>query len=62
MRFSMRVDSHIDSALHGGLTPGHEAAERAANAYQAQGRRVVVRFPPEQFGDFNDLLRAEVAA
>ena len=43
-------------------TPGHEAAERAANAYQGQGRRVVVRFPPEKFGDFNDLLSAEAAA
>ncbi len=42
-------------------TAGHEAAERAAKAYQAQGRRVVVRFPPERFGDFNDLLRAEFA-
>ena len=43
-------------------TPGHEAAERAAKAYQAQGRRVVVRFPPERFGDWNDALSAEVAA
>ena len=43
-------------------TPGHEAAERAAKAYQAQGRRVVVRFPPEKFGDFNDALRAGTAA
>ncbi len=43
-------------------TPGREAAERAAKAYLAQGRRVVVRFPPEQFGDFNDLLSAGVAA
>jgi hypothetical protein len=42
-------------------TRGHEAAERAAQAYQAQGRRVVLRFPPERFGDFNDLLQAEVA-
>ncbi len=42
--------------------PGHEAAERAARVYQAQGRRVVVRFPPEKFGDFNDLLCAEVVA
>ena len=42
--------------------PGHEAAERAAKAYQAQGHRVVLRFPPERFGDFNDLLREEVAA
>ncbi len=37
--------------------PGHEAAERAAKAYLAQGRRVVVRFPPEKFGDWNDLLQ-----
>ena len=36
---------------------GHKAAERAARVYQAQGRRVVVRFPPERFQDFNDLLR-----
>ena len=43
-------------------TPGHEAAERAAKAYQAQGRRVVVRFPPAEFGDFNDVLSAEAAA
>ncbi len=43
-------------------TPGHEAAERAAETYQAQGHRVVLRFPPERFGDFNDLLREEVAA
>ena len=42
--------------------PGHEAAERAAKAYQAQGRRVVVRFPPAEFGDFNDLLCAEAAS
>ena len=42
--------------------PGHEAAERAAKAYQAQGRRVVVRFPPAEFGDWNDALSAEVAA
>ncbi len=42
--------------------PGREAAEHAAEAYQAQGHRVVVRFPPERFGDFNDLLREEVAA
>ncbi len=40
--------------------PGHEAAARAAAAYQAQGRRVVVRFPPERFGDWNDALSAEV--
>ncbi len=37
-------------------------AERAAKVFRAQGRRVVVRFPPERFGDFNDLLSAEAAA
>ncbi len=42
--------------------PGHEATERAAEAYQAQGRRIVVRFPPESCGDFNDVLREEVPA
>ena len=41
--------------------PGHEAVERAVKAYQAQGRRVVMRFPLEQFGDWNDALREEVA-
>ncbi len=43
-------------------TPGHEAGERAVAAYQAQGRRVVLRFPPEHFGDWNDALCAEVTA
>ena len=43
-------------------TRGHEGAERAAKAYQTQGRRVVVRFPPERFGDWNDALSAEVVA
>ena len=43
-------------------TRGHEAAERAAKAYQAPGRRVVVRFPPERFGDWNDALAAGVTA
>ena len=42
--------------------PGVEAVEHAVKAYQAQGRRVVVRFPPERFGDWNDVLRSEVAA
>ena len=43
-------------------TPGHEAAERAVKAYQAQRRRVVVRFPPESYGDWNDALREEATA
>ena len=42
--------------------PGVEAVERAVKAYQAQGRRVVVRLPPESYGDWNDALREEVAA
>ncbi len=42
--------------------PGVEAVERAAKAYQAQGRRVVVRLPPESYGDWNDALREEAAA
>ncbi len=42
--------------------PGVEAVERAVKAYQAQGRRVVVRLPPESYGDWNDALCEEVAA
>ncbi len=41
---------------------GHEAAERAAGAYLAQGRWVVMRFPPEHLGDWNDALSAGVTA
>ncbi len=42
--------------------PGVEAVERAAQTYQAQGRRVVVRLPPESYGDWNDALCEEAAA
>ncbi len=38
--------------------PGHEAAEKAAEKFTNQGRRVVLRFPPEPFGDWNDALQA----
>ncbi len=38
--------------------PGHEAAEKAAEKFTSQGRRVVLRFPPESFGDWNDALQA----
>ena len=38
-------------------TPGHEAAERAARAYEAQGRRVFLRFPPRNYEDWNDVLQ-----
>lgn len=37
---------------------GHEAAEKAKNAFTAHGRRVVLRFPPQVFNDWNDALRA----
>ncbi len=38
--------------------PGREAAEKAAERFTSQGRRVVLRFPPEPFGDWNDALQA----
>ncbi len=38
-------------------TAGHEAAERAAGAYQVHGRRVFLRFPPEDYGDWNKILQ-----
>ena len=41
--------------------PGHEAAERAATRYTQEGRCVVLRYPPSEFGDWNDVIRAEVA-
>lgn len=37
--------------------PGREAAEKAADVYNRQGRRVLLRFPPEQFNDWNDALQ-----
>jgi hypothetical protein len=43
-------------------TAGHEAAQKAAEAFRAAGRRVVLRFPPERFPDWNDALQAEAAA
>ena len=38
--------------------PGHEAAEKAAEKLTIQGQRVVLRFPPKSFGDWNDALQA----
>jgi hypothetical protein len=35
---------------------GYEAAELAARVFLVQGRRIVKRFPPEHFGDWNDVL------
>ncbi len=36
---------------------GHVAAEKAAEAFAHQGKRVCLRFPPEGLGDWNDYLR-----
>lgn len=40
--------------------PGHAAAEKAAEIFTGQGRRVFKRFPPENMSDWNDALSAEV--
>lgn len=37
---------------------GGGAAERAAETFIRQGRRVALRFPPPEFGDWNDALAA----
>lgn len=37
--------------------PGRLGAERAAVRFVNQGRKVVLRYPPEAVKDFNDLLR-----
>ena len=42
--------------------PGRAAAERAAHRYTHEGRRVEIRYPPAIFGDWNDVVRAKVAA
>ena len=34
--------------------PGHEAAAKARDSLVKAGKRVAVRFPPEDFGDWND--------
>ncbi len=40
--------------------PGQEAVALARDAYRAQGRRVLIAYPPEG-GDFNDVLNLEAA-
>ena len=35
---------------------GREAAEKAAKHFTKAGKRVAVRYPPEQFDDWNDVL------
>ncbi len=42
--------------------PGRDAAERAADRYTHEGRRVEIRYPPPAFGDWNDVMREQVAA
>jgi hypothetical protein len=45
--------------------PGRHAAEAAAERFSRDGLKVLVRYPPEGFGDWNDFHRAqadEVAA
>ena len=42
--------------------PGRKAAERAADRYARDGKRVFVRFPPAEFNDYNDLLIARCRA
>ena len=37
---------------------GRAAAEEAADRFTAQGRRVVLRFPPDDCGDWNDFVMA----
>lgn len=41
---------------------GRKAAMRAVETYTGQRRKVTLRFPPEQFGDFNDVLQAQKVA
>ncbi len=43
-------------------TPGKDAAERAAERYTHEGRSVDIRYQPPAFGDWNDVIRAQVAA
>lgn len=42
--------------------PGHAAAEKAADRFTREGRRVLIRYPVEQHGDWNDALCARRAA
>jgi hypothetical protein len=42
--------------------PGRTAAEKTKAKHLDLGRRVVVRFPPEGCGDWNDALRARSIA
>ena len=35
---------------------GHEAAEKARDVFTTAGKRVAVRYPPEEFDDWNEAL------
>lgn len=39
--------------------PGHLAVERAASIFAERGCRIVPRYPPQRFPDWNDVLQAE---
>jgi hypothetical protein len=41
---------------------GHAAANKAAAKLHAEGRHVFLRFPPPEYGDWNDVLRGREAA
>ena len=36
---------------------GHAAAEKATEEFEEQGRRIFLRFPPADYGDWNDFLQ-----
>lgn len=38
---------------------GHRLAEKAASVFHHQGRKVTLVFPTGEYGDFNDVLRAQ---
>jgi putative DNA primase/helicase len=37
-------------------------AEKAADRFTREGRRVLLRFPPDRFGDWNDVINGRIAA
>ncbi len=53
--FEQVIEIHIFGDNGG---PGRDAAEKAASTFNNQGRRVVLRYPPPEFGDWNDALQA----
>jgi Protein of unknown function (DUF3987)/Toprim domain len=47
-----------DSVNHKGKRPGQEAAQKAADVFLEQGKRVKVIFPPKEGQDWDDLIKA----